>query len=133
MYKALVLIIDPCRDTRAIYAHYLRHHGYEVAEAANGAEGVRLVRQLSPDVVVTELTLPVVSGLNVVRMIRMREPAEETIIIACATNIDRVWPYAPPGAEVDSALAKPASPRSLLLEIEHQLAYGRTFALVRAG
>jgi hypothetical protein len=42
-------------------------------------------------------------------------------IIACSTSIEAGWPHPPAGVEVDSALAKPVTPRELLLEAEHLL------------
>jgi DNA-binding response OmpR family regulator len=123
MGKALILIIDPSRETRAIYADYFRFHGYDVVEAGDGAEGVRLYGELAPDLVVTELSGDPdwVPALGVVRS---RGAGSRTPIIACSTVIDAHWPYAPSGLEVDSALAKPTSPRKLLMVAEHLLSRG---------
>jgi hypothetical protein len=51
-------------------------------------------------------------------------------IIACSTSIEAGWPHPPAGVEVDSALAKPVTPRELLLEAEHLL--GSRFATLDA-
>jgi CheY-like chemotaxis protein len=119
MHKALILIIDESDVTRAMYGDYFRHHGFAVAEAANGTEGLRLFRQLRPDLIVTELSdRP--EWMQSIRSIRALG-ARKTGMIACSTAIDATWPVAPPGLEVDLALAKPISPRALLDQALHLL------------
>jgi CheY-like chemotaxis protein len=122
MNKGLILIIDQSPETRAMYGDYFRHHGYGVAEAADGQEGIRLVRELKPDLVVTEL-----SGdegwLDAIRTIANDSPDERPALIACSTRIDASWPYAPPGLAVDMAVPKPITPRSLLEQARQVLVH----------
>jgi CheY-like chemotaxis protein len=124
MAKALILIVDQSRETRAMYADCFRFHGYDVAEAATAVQGFRLFRQLQPDLIVTELADDP-EWTRVIELVRRDRVGRSTAIIACSTSIEPGWPHPPPGVEVDSALAKPISPRELLLEAEHLL--GRRF------
>lgn len=117
MQKALILVIDPSSDTRAMYGDYFRHHGYAVAEAADGAEGVRLFEQLRPDLIVTELSAEP-EWLRSIQRIRGQGDGPRTAMIACSTTIDATWPAVPHDIEVDLALAKPISPRALLQQAE---------------
>jgi DNA-binding response OmpR family regulator len=120
MQRALVLIVDASRATRDMYADFLRHHGYEVAEAGDCTEGVRVFRALRPDVVVTELTGGPESAEAISEM-RAATPAGESLLIACSTYVEQ---HRPSLAEIglDAALPKPTSPRALLREIEWLLA-----------
>jgi DNA-binding response OmpR family regulator len=119
MHKALILIIDESDVTRAMYGDYFRHHGFAVVEAASGTEGLRLFRQRRPDLIVTELSdRP--EWMQSIRSIRALG-GRNTGMIACSTTIDATWPVAPPGLDVDVALAKPTSPRALLDQARHLL------------
>jgi DNA-binding response OmpR family regulator len=131
MAKALILIIDESRDTRTMYADYFRYHGYAVAEAANGMEGARISREIQPDLIVTELTGEV-DWLRAIRVVGHNGTARETAVIACSTVIDPCRPWLPHGVDIDAALAKPASPRTLLHEVEHLLGR-RSLQLAAAG
>lgn len=131
MPKALILIIDESEVTRAMYGDYFRHHGFAVAEAANGTEGLRLFRQRRPDLIVTELSdRP--EWMQSIRSIRALA-GRRTAMIACSTTIDATWPVAPPGLDVDVALAKPISPRALLDQAQHLLGFlGREASAIPA-
>lgn len=115
MPKALILLIDESDVTRAMYGEYFRYHGFDVAEASDGTEGLRLFRQLHPDLIVTELS-DEPEWMESIRSIRAQGGGQRTAMIACSTAIDATWPVAPPGLEVDLALAKPISPRALLYQ-----------------
>jgi DNA-binding response OmpR family regulator len=120
MARALILIIDPSPETRAMYADCFRHHDFDVAEAADGAEGVRLLPVVEPDLVVTELSTGP-DGAQALSEMRRPVPDRETPMILCSVRIDPEWPCAPSGIDVDVVLPKPLSPRTLLLEAEHLL------------
>ncbi|HSJ26177.1 MAG TPA: hypothetical protein VK929_15975 [Longimicrobiales bacterium] len=122
MQKALILIVDQSSATRAMYADYLRYHGYGVAEASTSAEGMRLSHSLRPDLVVTELPADH-EWVQAIRVLGRDGAARETAIIACSTQIDPRWPYVPEGVDVDRALPKPTSPRTLLDEVMRLLGH----------
>lgn len=120
MDRTLILLIDASGDTRAMYGDYFRYHGYAVAEAADGPEGLRLFRTLRPDLVVTELSDDP-DWMRAIRTICGVGARRTTATIACSTTIDATWPLAPPSLDVDLALPKPISPRNLLLHAQHLL------------
>lgn len=128
MTKATILVIDPSPDTRKIYSEYFTYHGYAVAQAASGEEGARLSAELSPDVIVTELS----DREQWVQSIRRgpRHDGREAVIIACSTLIDASWPFVPPGRAVDCALGKPTSLCLLLDQVQHLLAQQTCVAVV---
>jgi DNA-binding response OmpR family regulator len=117
MVDGLILIIDGSEYTRAMYSEYFRYHGYSVAEAGNATEGLHLARQLKPDLIVTELS-DEPAWLWSIRRIRDGRAGHRPWIIACSTIIDASCPFGPPGVDVDLALAKPISPRALLLQMQ---------------
>ena len=116
-----VLIVDDDLDSRSICSVLLRHFGYTVVEAADGAEGVRLAKQVRPDIVVMDVTLPVLDGWEATSRIKSDpETAEVPVIMLTARALpaDRVR-----GVDVgcDSYLTKPCSPKTLKAEIERVL------------
>lgn len=113
MGKALILLIDPSAATRSMYADRLRHHGHEVVEAADAADGLRLFARLDPRLVITELSDDA-GWLDAIRMLRALVPGLRTPVILCSTRIDRFCPVPPEGLDADVVLAKPVSPRDLL-------------------
>lgn len=120
MVPATVLLIDSDVDSIAIYSMLLRHHGYEVIHATDGEAGLRLAFEEKPDIVVSELFLPPLSGGDVVRQLRADGRTASTPLIV----LDSIPSYAREisgVAEDFSRLTKPCEPSRLLQEIERVL------------
>lgn len=103
----------------------LKQAGYDVATAADGAEALKKTRALLPSLVLLDVMLPEMDGLEVCKMLR-RDPATAAVPIimltAKAAEIDRVL-----GLELgaDDYLTKPFSPREMVLRVKKLLARGR--------
>lgn len=121
MAKALILMIDRSATTRSMYRDCFRHHGYEVVEAEDAADGLRLFARWDPQLVVTELDDDP-GWLDAIRMLRALVPGRHTPVILCSTRIETSTPVLPEGLEVDMALPKPISPRELLTQASDLLA-----------
>ena len=104
----------------------LRQAGFDVLTAGDGAEALKKARTLLPSLIVLDLMLPEIDGLEVCKMLR-RDPATKLIpivmVTAKAAEIDRVL-----GLELgaDDYVTKPFSPRELVLRIKKVLARGQT-------
>ena len=120
-----VLIVEDERDIRDLVVLHLQRDGYEVTSAASGEEALAQVRQSPPDLVVLDLMLPAMSGLEVCRRLR-QEPATATLPIlmltAKADEVDRVV-----GLELgaDDYVVKPFSPKELLARVRAVLRRSR--------
>jgi DNA-binding response OmpR family regulator len=120
-----ILVVDDEPDAVELVAFNLRAAGYEVTTATDGAEALRKARDQLPDLMVLDLMLPEVDGLEVCKILR-RNPATMAIPIimltAKAAEIDRVL-----GLELgaDDYVAKPFSPRELVLRIKNLLHRGQ--------
>ena len=66
----LALIVDDSKSTRMILGHFLRQMNFQVAEAANGREGIEQLRQLHPRLALIDWNMPDVNGLEFVRAVR---------------------------------------------------------------
>ncbi|HST50283.1 response regulator [Jatrophihabitans sp.] len=117
------VIVDDDEDIRALIAELLRQSGFEVVEAATGADGIAAVRDRQPDVVTLDLNLPDLDGIEVCRRIREITDAYVVMLTARPDEIDRLM-----GLEIgaDDYLTKPFSPRELRARIAAMLRRPRT-------
>jgi DNA-binding response OmpR family regulator len=113
---ARVLVVEDDTTVAEVVVAYLRQAGYQVADTGDGADGLRLWQQTTPDVVILDVMLPGLSGLELLR--RRRAAGDHAAVImlsARGEESDRVV-----GLEVgaDDYVVKPFSPRELVLRVE---------------
>ena len=117
MAKATVLVVEDEKDIIDVVDFNLQQAGYRVLKAADGAEGLRLARDQSPDLVVLDLLLPAMDGKEVCRRLKQGEDTRDIPVLmltALASETDRII-----GFEIgaDDYLTKPFSPRELVLRV----------------
>jgi CheY-like chemotaxis protein len=83
----LVLVVEDSEAIRAAFTILLEESGYAVAAAATGAEALRLAAERNPDLVLLDLGLPDMNGLDVARLIRA-DPATASIPLVALTGRD---------------------------------------------
>jgi DNA-binding NarL/FixJ family response regulator len=88
-----VLLVDDVDDIRRLVRTALRFRGgFEVVgEAADGAEAVRMTRNLQPDIVVLDLGLPDLAGREVLGRLRLHAPGTRVVVFSGAESQDRSW------------------------------------------
>lgn len=122
MAATRILLVDDYRDAVSMWALYLRMFGYEVETAADGESAVRAAKLTSPDVIVMDLVLPVISGCDAAQMIHA-VPAMAHVPIIATTGLTHPDLLARARASGFRAIAiKPCDPPTLLREIERALA-----------
>jgi len=112
-----VLLVEDDRDTREMYCEYLSYSGLTVTEASTGRRALESVAQHCPDVVVTDIAMPDMDGLELSRRLRAQEPTRGVPIIAVSGQASERAREA--GADV--VLDKPCDPDKLLHVIEDVL------------
>jgi len=119
--KAKILVVDDEPDAIELIEFNLKAAGFEVIAAADGAQALTKARQNMPALILLDLMLPEVDGLDVCKQLRA-DPATNAIPIIMLTakseEIDRVL-----GLELgaDDYVTKPFSPRELVLRIKNLL------------
>jgi len=119
--KPKILVVDDEPDALELIAFNLKNAGLEVLTAENGDQALRLARAQLPDLILLDLMLPEVDGLEVCKILR-RDPATSAIpiimVTAKAAEMDRVL-----GLELgaDDYVTKPFSPRELVLRVKNLL------------
>ena len=115
---ARVLVVDDDPTVREVVVSYLRAAKHDVTEAADGEAALVAVRDTIPDLIVLDLMLPGIDGLEVCRRLRTTSDVPIIMLTALGTETDRVV-----GLELgaDDYLTKPFSPRELVLRVESVL------------
>jgi CheY-like chemotaxis protein len=83
---AAVLVVDDVEDVRDLCALVLRNAGFVVRTAVNGLEGLLTAYEMRPDVIVMDLTMPVLNGLEATRLIKATHATRESRVIAYTGN-----------------------------------------------
>jgi DNA-binding response OmpR family regulator len=113
-----ILVVDDEPSLRDALTYTLRNEGYRVVAAANGVEAIQAARRQRPQVVVLDVMLPGIDGLQVCRTLRSESPVPILLLSAKGEEIDRVV-----GLEIwaDDYLGKPFAMRELLARIRAML------------
>ncbi len=111
-------------DNRIIYSTVLRHVGYEVVEAVDGAQAIALARSLLPDLILMDISIPKVDGWEATRILRADPTTTAIPIIALTAHAladDRERATA---VGFSSYLAKPVEPRAVAAEVRRWIGGG---------
>lgn len=112
---ATILVVDDEPNIREVVGLYLQREGHTVIEASDGEAAVRLARQHSPDLVVLDLMLPLLPGLEVCRRIQSERRTPVIMLTAKTEENDRIIGL---GVGADDYMVKPFSPRELVARVE---------------
>ena len=114
MSKARILLVDDDPHLREMLGYALRREGYELSEAGDGAEALRSFDQQPADLVVLDIMMPELDGLEVCRQLRRSSRVPIVFLSSKAEELDRVL-----GLELggDDYVTKPFSPRELVSRV----------------
>jgi two-component system, OmpR family, phosphate regulon response regulator PhoB len=113
-----VLVVDDEADITALVAYHLAKAGYRVSTAANGTDALRAAREERPDVVVLDLMLPGVAGLDVLAELRARPETRDVGVILLTAKRDEPDRIKGLSLGADDYLTKPFSPPELVLRVQ---------------
>ncbi|HKZ02482.1 MAG TPA: response regulator [Pyrinomonadaceae bacterium] len=102
-----VLLVEDTEDNRFMMRRLLEMSGYNVTEAVNGEEAVRLARREEPDVILMDLSLPIVDGLGATRRIRELPALRHTPIVAVSAHDTADFHSDAMAAGCDAYITKP--------------------------
>jgi len=123
--KPLVLVVDDFADNREMYSEYLTYSGYDVIEAKNGKEAIEAAQARSPDIIIMDLSLPVMDGWEATRRLKADGRTREIPVVALTGHALAGHSQGAREAGCDSFLAKPCLPDQLVAEIKRMLATGK--------
>jgi len=109
-----ILIVDDEDDIRNLILTYLEKEGYQVYEAADGLQAVNTAREKAPDLVVLDIMLPKMSGLDVLSSLRRESDVYVILLTAKTEEVDKLVGL---NMGADDYLTKPFSPRELVARV----------------
>jgi DNA-binding response OmpR family regulator len=113
-----VLVVDDERALADLVGSYLTRDGFEVSMAQDGQQAIDQARQVDPDVMVLDLGLPVIDGVEVCRVVRTFSDCYIVMLTARTEEIDKLIGLS---VGADDYLTKPFSPRELVARIHAML------------
>lgn len=128
--KKRILVVEDHPDCRDVLVFYLRHMGYQPLEAQNGEEGIQKTLSESPDLIILDLGLPDMSGIEVASLLSQDPNTRRIPIVVHSAWSPDVWKEKAVKVGVTEYLSKPAAP-PVLREIIERLTTADT-ALVSA-
>ena len=115
MSDRTILIVDDERKIRQLVRAYLEKDGFEVMEASTGPEALEKVKTHQPDLIVLDVMLPGLDGIEVLREIRTFSEVYVVMLTAKSEEVDKLIGLS---VGADDYLSKPFSPRELLARIK---------------
>jgi PAS domain S-box-containing protein len=119
--KRKILVIDDRWENCAVLVNMLEPIGFEICEAADGKQGLETAIEFQPDLIITDLVMPVMDGLEMTRKLRQLPEFKNTVIIAASANVFEVDRQKSLEAGCNDFLPKPIQAEDLLHKIEDYL------------
>jgi len=116
-----ILLVEDHEDNRIVYRTMLEHFGYTVLLAGDGAEGVRLAREQHPDLILMDVSIPVMDGWEATRTLKADPATARIPIIALTAHALAADRQRADEVGCDGYLAKPVEPRRVLEEVRRFL------------
>lgn len=115
--RRLVLLVDDYSDAREMYSEYLKLCGFEVDQATNGVEAIQRASDALPDIIVMDLSLPVMDGCEATRRLKADARTAQIPVLALTGYLGSRMADAAAQAGCDAFVAKPCLPEDLASKI----------------
>ncbi len=119
--RCQILVIDDRWENRAVVQNLLEPLGFEILEAEHGQAGLELLQTQQPDLVITDLAMPVMDGFRFLEQVRNQEDLKHTKVIVSSASVSQTDQQMALDAGGDDFLAKPVDAPSLFQTIAQQL------------
>jgi two-component system, cell cycle response regulator DivK len=120
--RPLILIVEDQSELRALYVQHLMISGFDVIEAGNGAEAITFTAARFPDVVLMDLSLPIVDGWEATRRLKSDARTAHIPVVALTAHDGSGELERATSAGCDWFVPKPCPPDSLITEVRRILA-----------
>ena len=119
--KPLILVVEDFDDAREMYRDYLEFSGFRVETARDGREAIEKTRELQPDLVLMDLSLPGIDGWEATRLLKSEPDTSHILIIALSAHALVAEGERARAAGCDGFIAKPCLPPDLVHEVSKYL------------
>lgn len=124
MSNEKIIVIEDEIDIREVIVHNLKREGYQVDSCADGAAGLQMIRSKSPDLVLLDLMLPEIDGLEICRKLKSDRLTDSIPIIMVTAKGEESDIILGLGVGADDYVCKPFRPRELLARVKAVLRRG---------
>ena len=119
-----VLLVEDNEDNRTVYRTILEHFGYQVIEAQNGEAGVSMAREQRPDLILMDISIPLIDGWEATRILKSEPGTAQIPIIALTAHALATDRAKAQEVGCDGYLAKPCEPRRVVAEVQRFIGEG---------
>ena len=116
-----ILVVDDGFTNRSVITDMLEPIGFEIIEAANGQEGIEKATQLKPDLIITNLMMPIMNGYEMTQHLRRLPECQDTLVIASSASVFESDRQNSREAGCNDFIPKPIHSEELLEKIQHCL------------
>src|SRR5438105_15464448 len=124
--KPRVLLVDDYPDAREMYTEYLEFSGFDVVEAGNGMEALQRAVDAAPDIILMDLSLPVMDGWEATRRLKADERTASIPVVALTGHALAGISEGAKNAGCDAFVTRPCLPEDLVTEIRRVLTASST-------
>jgi len=115
--KQKILIVDDEPDIRELIEYNLKKEGYQVYTASNGQEGVSEAKKVHPDLIILDIMMPKMDGIEACRILRTMSEFKNTFMVFLTARSEEYSEIAGFNVGADDYIAKPIKPRALTSRI----------------
>lgn len=119
--RKTILIVDDKWENRSVLVNLLEPIGFAVVEADNGEDGLAKAAQLQPHLIITDLSMPVMDGFQLLRQIRTSETLKQLLVIVSSASVSEMDRQQSLDAGGDNFLGKPVQAEELFELLEKYL------------
>ena len=112
-----ILVVDDERDIVDLISYSLSKEGYQVYQAHNGKEGIDVAKQVNPDLIILDVMMPEMDGIEACRLMRSMPEFKQTFMIFLTARSEEYSEIAGFNVGADDYIAKPIKPRALMSRI----------------
>lgn len=122
MYK--ILIVEDEIDIRNLIEETMQKRGYDTVTAGDGYEALKIIKDKEVDIIVSDIMMPHLDGLNLVREVRKTSNVPVIFLSARNDDVDKIWGL---GIGADDYVVKPVNMNELVARIEAQLRRNKVY------
>ena len=128
MEEGRILIADDDESVLEMLSYNLKKEGYEVIVASNGEEAIRKAKEFNPDLIILDVMMPILDGIDVCGQLREIHEFKNTLILFSSARAEDFTQLSAYGAGADDYIVKPVKPKILISRIKVMLKrhFGKT-------
>lgn len=115
--KQKILVVDDEQDILELISYNLTREGYQVYTAANGRQAISKAKEVNPDLIILDVMMPVMDGIEACRVMRAMPEFKQTFIVFLTARSEEYSEIAGFHVGADDYIAKPIKPRALMSRI----------------